>query len=138
MTEEVLVLEASEAFTRFYQAIDEQFASGIASVEELSRHATPAVARTWADAIEASRDRGETSRGVLEITAIKVIEWTDPTLATVLCTDGAGIVTTDAQGLVMPASGLVAWSATFVRLIDEERFVVAGLEPVQDQSVCAG
>lgn len=126
--------QAVTTFEAFYAAVDAQFAAGTVSVDELAAHATRDVAERWAGFIEEDLAAGQVSRGVLEVTAAEQDEVSADSIRVELCTDGQDIVTTDPQGLRIPPSGLVAWSAEFER--GEDGLLLSALQPTQDQSIC--
>lgn len=134
LSDEEALRQAQATFDSFYQAVDAQFAAGQASPEALQEDATPELADSFASEIAAFLAEGEVSRGVLEITAIELEERTADRISTLMCTDASGIETTDAQGNVKPAGGLVAWSMELVR--DDGRLLIDTLDPVQDQGIC--
>lgn len=126
--------QALDTFEAFYSTVDAQFAAGSASAEALGQYATPDLAERWAGFIEEDLEEGQVSRGVLEVTAIQQDDVMPDGIRVQLCTDGRNIVTTDSQGLRIPPSGLVAWSADFEQTSDG--LLLAVLQPLQDQSIC--
>ncbi|WP_156905971.1 hypothetical protein [Agrococcus lahaulensis] len=126
--------QAQSTFEAFYAAVDAQFAAGVASADALSEHATSDLAERWAGFIREDLAAGQVSRGVLEVTAIEAEEVVVDGIRVRLCTDGRNIVTTDPQGLRIPPSGLVAWSAEFED--SDSGLLLANLQPLQDQSIC--
>lgn len=135
LSDEEMLTEARDTFDAFYATVDAQFAAARVSVRDLQEHATEPLAESFASEIEDFLATGETSRGVLEITAIELEERTVDGVSTTICTDGSGIETRDANGYVMPAGGLVAWEMDLV-WTDDGRPLIAALEPVQDQGIC--
>ena len=126
--------QAQSTFEAFYATVDAQFAAGVASADALSEHATSDLAERWAGFIREDLAAGQVSRGVLEVTAIEAEEVVDGGIRVQLCTDGRNIVTTDPQGLRIPPSGLVAWSAEFED--SDSGLLLSTLQPLQDQSIC--
>ncbi|MGY3127681.1 hypothetical protein ACVWW9_001180 [Agrococcus sp. UYP33] len=131
-----LVMEATQAFADFYSDVDEQFGRGSASGPGLEEHATPAFAAEFAAQIQATLDRGEVSRGVLEVTALEITERSQSGLTAHMCTSAENVRTTQANGDVRQGEGLDAWTVTFERRTDG-RLLVAVLDLSEDENICA-
>lgn len=135
-TEEELIAEARETFDGFFEAIDEGNAAGAISAEDLEPYATPDLAAQWAADVQATIDQGTTSRGVLEMVDAQIVSRSDDEMTLKLCTDGRGIETTLADGSTLEPSELVAWSADYVAVGDDDGPLLSALDPIQDQEVC--
>ncbi|WP_206448074.1 hypothetical protein [Agrococcus sp. KRD186] len=135
-SDDEVLAEARESFDSFYQTVDEQMAAGSASATDFEEYATRELAAQWAQDVQAVIDDGTTSRGVLEVVDLALVDRSDDRISTHLCTDGRNITTTHPDGSMQEPSGLVAWSATFVPRDDSSRLLLASLDPIQDQAIC--
>lgn len=133
-TDEEVLAEARTTFDGFFAAIDAANASGAIDPGDLEPYATPDIAAQWASDVQDTLDEGTISRGVLEIVDIRVLNRTDDTTSTEICTDGRGIETTLADGSVLEPSQFVAWSADFTAR--DGNLLLASLNPIQDQGIC--
>ncbi|WP_092917394.1 hypothetical protein [Agrococcus baldri] len=135
-TDEQILVEARETYDGFYRAIDDQMTAGRATGEDLEPYATSELATEWAGYVQTAIDAGTTSHGVPTIVDIELVEQSNEQVSTELCVDGRGIETTNEDGSTTAPSELVAWSATFTRQADGPSLQIAGLAPIQDQTVC--
>lgn len=135
-TEEDLLSDARETFDGFFQAIDEGNAEGAISSEDLEPYATPDLAAQWAADVQATIDAGTTSRGVLEVVDVRLVNRSSDQMSLELCTDGRGIETTLADGSTLEPSELVAWSAHYVAVGTDDGPLLSALDPIQDQEIC--
>ena len=135
-TDEEVAAEVRATFEGFYATVDHQFASGTSSARELEAFATAELATTWAADIQAVLDSGQVSRGVLALTNVELTDVSTNSVSASLCTDGRQIESTDADGRALEPSGLVPWSATFVRDVEGRSLLLNDLQPMTDDSVC--